>query len=216
MTSDVSNWKWLINAARTQLPGSTDAGIKQAANEVVREFAFETSTMIENLTLNIVPNVTQYPLTPTEPGDVVRLGGALNSNNDPQPVSMPVLGIMLLRDIPTTAQTWTVMCIKQPSVDIARDGTSSLPDGYLVTWGQPILWGLLGTMMGHINKPYSDGQMALYHLRKFRGAMVTARAALLHQGTFGVNSWVFPGGWQARGQRGGVSVGTTSANSFFG
>lgn len=216
MTSDANEWRWLINSARTKLPGAADAAIKQEANEVVREFAFETSTMIENLTITLTPSVTSYPLTPTEPGDIIRLGGAINSNGDPQPVSMPVLGSLQLRDTPTTAQTWTVMLIKQPSINVGKTGESSLPDGYLVVYGQPILWGLLGAMMGHINKPYSSGQMALYWLRKYRGAMTTARAAVLHQRTFGVNAWRFPSGFASRGQRGGVSVGTTSPNQFFG
>ncbi len=205
-----------MNSARTKLPGATDAAIKQEANEVVREFAFETSTMTEDITVNVVPNITTYTLTPTEPGDIIRLGGAVNTNNDPQPVAMAVLGQLQLRDIPSTAQTWTVKAIKQPSVDVAKDGTSSLPDGYLVIWGQPILWGLLGNMMGHINKPYTNGQMALYWLRKYRGAMTTARAAFLHLNTFGGQAWRYPQGFAVRGQRGGVSVGTSSASRFFG
>jgi hypothetical protein len=168
------------------------------------------------LSVNIVPNTRTYALTTTEPGDIVRLGGAVNTIGDIQPAFMPAIGTLTLRDNPTTAQTWTVTVIKQPPVDVAKDGTSSLPDGYLITYGQPILWGLLGAMMGHINKPYSNGQMGLFYMRKFRGAMTIARSAQLHQKAFGVNTWAYPQGFASRGQRGGVSVGITSANRFFG
>lgn len=195
-----------LNLARVKLPGSTDAAIKQELFDTLHEWFSETAMWTEDITIAILANQGDYQLNCQEPGEIVTLGGAINKNGDAQPVDMPSIGVMHLRDIPSNADTWTARVIKVPGSNLSRWGVPEIPEWVLPKWGPYILDGLLGRMMGQINKPYTNERMALYHLRRFRGSITIGRAAALRANTYGVNAWAYPQAFRSRGQRGGVST----------
>jgi len=197
----------LINSARIKLPGSTDAGIKQELWDTLHEFFYETAMWQEDITVNIVANVTTYSLVPEEPGEIFMLIGAVNSLGDGQPVMMQTIGTMTVRDTPSAATTWTATVAKVPGVALSRDAFPEIPDWVLPVYGPVIQDGLLGRMMHQIKKPYSDPRQGSYHTARFRSALVNARSAVMHRNTYDTNSWRFPQGFRTSGQRGGISTG---------
>src|SRR5579859_2255018 len=52
--------------------------------------------------------------------------------------------------------------------------------------------GLVGRMMSHVAKPYSNLQLAAVHLQKFAGGIGGAYRDYLHAHTQGAQTWSFP------------------------
>ncbi len=195
----------LLNAMRVKLAGASDAGIKQELWTTLHEFCNETGVWWETLTFPTIVGQWLYPLTPTEPGEIVRFAGCINANRSPVPASMPRVGVMHLEHKPTTVYTLYARVILVPQVGVSREGLPEIPDTILPLYAPAIEDGLLGRMMSQTNKPFTNERMALYHLRRFRAALTAVRSAVNHQNTFGVNAWVFPPAYSTRNQKGGGS-----------
>lgn len=204
------DWERLLDSARVKLPGSTDAMLKNEIFDVMHEFLQISSAWTEHLSVPIVANVTTYTLVPSE-GQIIRLAGVVDANNIPQPALMPTIGTLDLAHPVNTAQTFTAVVVKTVVLPVDRDKKPEAPDWLLPVWGPGILDGLLGRMMGQLQKGYSNPAMSLYHLKRFVNAMSAARIATLRRNSFGSQAWAFP--QFGRGsQRGGFS--TSNSGGF--
>lgn len=201
----------LLNLARVKLPGATDAAIKAELFEVLHEFTFETNVWYEDIPMTTAVGVTTYPLISDMPGEIVRLISLRDVNFNSWPASMPTVPIVTLSYRPnevTQVIALTARVARVPGTPVTRDGETGslpdLPDELLPLYAPNILDGLLGRMMAHINKPYSNERMALYHLRRFRSSLTATRAAVIRQNAYGANSWNYPQTFRSRGQKGGI------------
>lgn len=204
----------ILNQARIKLPGASDAGIKGELFDVLNEFFGETSSWMEAISINILPNTTEYEVTPAEGGQIIRLAGVVDKNKLPQPAIMPSFGLVSFRDPYNVAQTFIATVVKNVSLPTTKDQLPITPDFVYSVYGTTILDGLLGRMMSQLNKSYSNDTLGTYHLKKFSDGIAMARVATLRANTFGTQRWHFPGGWRGRGQRGGVSVGANTGQGF--
>lgn len=214
MPSLAHDYARIINLARVKLPGSSDAAIKAEMFDVLHEFCNETNVWWEDIPITTQKNINAYNLVTSGPGELVRLISLRDANFNAWPAGMPTVGILQLSQLPSEVQivqTLTARVAKVPGSAISRDsekGVGSLPDipdTILPLYGPNILDGLLGRMMAQVSKPYSNERMALYHLRRFRSALTSARAAVLRQNDYGANSWSYPQGWRTKNQKGGVT-----------
>ncbi len=212
MASLKHDYARLLNLARVKLPGSSDAVIKAELFETLHEFTFETNVWWEDIPITTVIGITTYTLLSDEPGEIVRLISLRDANLNSWAASMPTPPIVTLSQLPqqvSTIQALTARVARVPGSAVSRDSeTGSLPDipeELLPLYGPNILDGVLGRCMAHINKPYSNERMALYHLRRFRSSLTATRAAVLKQNTYGTNSWGYPQGFRSTGQKGGVT-----------
>lgn len=212
MASLKHDYARLLNLARVKLPGSSDAAIKAELFEVLHEFCNETNVWWVDVPITTVVGVNKYPVISSTPGEIVRLISLRDGDFNAWPASMPQVPIIQLSQLPqqvSTVQVITARIAYVPGVPVTRDGeTGSLPEipeELLPLYAPNILDGLLGRMMAHISKPYSNERMSLYHLRRFRSALTATRAAVLHQNSYGVNTWNYPQGWRSTGQKGGVT-----------
>lgn len=198
------DYERLINQARVELPGASDAGIKQALFNVFHEFFTETSVWKEDVEVAIVVDTTEYDLNSEEPGEIVRLFSVVNGNGTEQAATLSddFTQVVLYHPV-NVAQTYTVTVVKTVGLPITRDAMPEVPEWVLARWSPSFLDGLLGNMMMQKGKPYSDGQLAMYHLRRFRNALTVARSAGLRRNTFGKNVWVYPQSFSTRGQKSG-------------
>lgn len=200
------DWAELINSARVELPGSSDAGIHKALYSVLHEFCFETNVWFEDITFKTVIGQSDYVVTPQEPGEIVRMIGVRNANLDTVSAGMPTPGTISLGCKPQNAgNVLTARVAKVPSTALTRDGSPEIPDTLLPLYGPTILEGLLGRMMSQVNRPYRDDRLALYHSRKFRSALTTVRAAVLKQNTWATGGWRFPQTFRVINARGGTA-----------
>ena len=58
--------------------------------------------------------------------------------------------------------------------------------------GDDVLSGLLGRMMSQPAKPYTNMQLSVYHMRRFRDGIARAKVEAMHQNVYRAQSWRFP------------------------
>ncbi len=204
----------LLDLARVELVGASDAGIKQQLFWTEEEFFRVSSAWQETIPITLEAGETSYEIEPQEnpPGVIIRLALVLDANNIPQPAMLPSASPLnvVLRDPPNdSGATLNVTVIK--NVDQCRD-VPEVPDWVYQLWTAVLVAGVIGRMKLQPDKSYTDVKGAAYHLRKFESGVAQARSAALRRNTFGLNAWSYPQQFRSRGQRGGVSVG--NATSF--
>lgn len=216
------DWELFLNEARLELPGASDMGIKQMLFSVLEEFCQDSSAWRENLTVAVIagnattPN-TNYTLIPQDGGYIIRLIGAFDANNIPQPAflpdSIPTLdggplaqGQLQFVNPTNQNQNFTVIVAKQVSLPTSRHDAPVFSDHLFKRYRRWITDGVVGKMMQQMNKPYSNMQAGAQKYLKFRQGVNMARTQAARQNTMGAQGWAYPQGWRMRTQKGGVSV----------
>ena len=208
-----------MNQARIKLPGASDAGIKAEFYEVCKEFLADTNSWVEHFHLPVTVGKQEYLLSPRDGGQVIRLLGVWDGNRIPVAAAMPHFGTVHIRwpiqqtsIVPTPGQHMTLSASNPYLVvvnkNIVEPTTSDdypiVPDFVLKVYSVHVLDGLLGKMMGQQAKSFTNANMSLYHLRRFRTGIQMARVAADRHNLRGGQTWLFPRGWQANTQRGGM------------
>ena len=71
----------LLNLARTELVGASDAGIKAQLYDVCREFFKDSNSWYEHISIPVVANQRHYRITPRDGGMILRLVAMWDSNH---------------------------------------------------------------------------------------------------------------------------------------
>jgi hypothetical protein len=209
-----------LNQARVKLPGSSDSGIKSELYETIREFLQDSNAWVENISLLVTAGVLEYLLVPRGGGQITRLDGVWDGNRTPVPASMPDFSTLVVHQpiqvssvAPVSTVTtlsaqnpWLVSVIKNIVLPTTRDNIPIAPEFILKVYEPYILDGVLGRMMTHQAKSYSNQTLGVYHLRRFEDGKSQARVAANRQNLLGGQNWKFPQSFRTRGQRGGVST----------
>jgi len=237
MTARRADLDHLLNQARVKLPGASDAGIKHELYDVLDEFFKITSAWKEDEILQIIPNTQTYPLNPGKGGQIIRLYSVLdadliqqpailggpglipnppgNTASQQYPITNEVTFSQIIFRIPyTTAQQFVVTVIKSVVQPTDKNHIPEIPDWVIPRFGLTLTDGLLGKMMGHPKKSYSNDSLSVYHLKRFRDEMAMDRVQIMRGNTQGLQKWIYPQGWRTRTQRGGVSVGSDVGFGF--
>lgn len=202
------NAEHFMNQARMKLPGASDLGIKAELYEALREFFEDTNAWTEVIPITVEADVTEYRLVVREGGRVIRLIGVRDHNQSPISAFMPELGTVTLTNTPNTTppSDWEVKVVKNVVLPTQRDDMPVAPDDLFVQYFTTLLDGVLGRMMGQSAKSYSNNQMSVYHLRRFRSGIVGARTAVKRMNTVGAQTWSYPQGFRVTGQRGAIAT----------
>lgn len=198
-----------VNQLIVELPGTTDAGIRQAMFEVFHEFFDNTNAWQETIDVPIVANTTVYTLTPVETGEFVRLLGLVNSAGSAQPAVADMVGILTLRDTPNAADTWTATVAKTISSTLDSDGEPVIPEWPIARFAPCLSAGVRGVMMMQAKKPYTNPALGKYHLQRYRNFMGAVKSAVIHGNTYGANTWRFPASFATHSQRTGNGTDTS-------
>lgn len=200
--------QFMTNAA-VKLPGSSESGIKAELFDVFKEFFEDSNCWFEDIQFQAVAAQTDYPLTPAENGQIIRLAVAWTDQGTPVGAFMPVFGTVKLLHAPQTtpAAKWTARVIKTVSVPTTRENVPIVPDWALGVYSIHVMDGLLGKMMAQPNKSYSNQNLSAYHLKRFRTGIQIARVAALRANLVGAQEWSYPrNGWGPGTQRRGIST----------
>lgn len=181
-----------MDMGRIRLPGARDNIIQVELFAALQEFLGSTNLWQEELEFDVVPGETDYPLFPTNTSSINRLLWVVDQNGVPVAAGMSEPGTITLANVPTTAQTYRANVSLVCSEPTSRDGFPIVPDWVSTKYLREILEGTLGRMMTQIGKPYSNQQLAIYHMRRFRGAMSQAKVEAQRQNVYRVNAWRFP------------------------
>lgn len=188
----------LMNNLRIRVPGATDAALKLELFNVIDEFCSDTNVWKEVIEVPITAGVKGYILTPTGISEIVRFMGLVNASGISITATMPVPGELLLRTTPssaTSAEATVSLTITDP---VTRDEYPVLPDWIWARYSLEFQNGVMGKMFSQIAKPYSNERMAIYHMRKFEGAVSRARVEARHDFTYAAQRWMFPQAFAVR------------------
>ena len=200
----------LLNLARTELVGASDAGIKAQLYDVCREFFKDSNSWYEHIKLPIVAGQRHYRITPAEDGMILRLVAIWDSNRIALPAILPHLDppsaeleLVYPQNVNMTARVVVTKQIVEPTT---KTMLPEAPRWLLPVYHETILDGLLGKMMGQTTKSYSNDTQSVYQLRRFRDGIMQARVASERANLYGGQAWRFPGAFRTNSQRGGVST----------
>ncbi len=219
MAIDQKDFDRLMNQARVELTGASDAGIKGKLFDVLDEFFTDSNAWNEHISFNILAATQDYTLIPQYGGMIKRLVTVYDQNHITYPAFIEcmeppnaVLHLTWPQNSPFSAKAVVIKTVVLPT------NTKDVPDAprwLLPMYERVILAGVLGTMMNQQSKSYSDAKNGAYHLKKFRDGIMTARVAAERGNLYGGQSWRFPRNFAGRGsQRGGVSTPFPSASGW--
>lgn len=194
----------LMDTARVRLPGATDAAIQLELFTVVDDFLKETNAWMEDIDVLVrggLPNGTVIELTATGPALInklmwVTLRPDANNSFTGVPVggyTMQTPGELLIHAMPSS-DTWYRATVSKTVADpTQRDGYVTFPAWILQRHRDVILDGLLGKMMTQPNKPFTNQQTGVYHLRRFISGYSAARVEVQRNNAYRGQAWRFPG-----------------------
>lgn len=203
----------LMNNARLRLPGATDGVLQQELFSVMDEFFKKSNVWNEDIDLAIPgqdPAGTVYQLAPEAPALIDKLLWVFQKPDDTSigrgagvAAAMSTPGELTLRLQPSSDVVYTVTVALTVADPLDRGGYVQFPAWVLAKYREAILDGLLGRMMTQASKPYTNSQMAIFHMRKFIQATASARVEWTRNNTYRAQAWSFPGGFSGGTQRGG-------------
>jgi len=202
----------LINNARDRLPGAIEQAMQRELFNVMDEFFRGSNVWNEDIEMEIPgqdPTNTVYPLIPSTPALVDKLLWVyqLNPNDlmargSPMGASMSVPGEMVLALQPSSNVPIRVTVALTVDDPVLRNGYVTFPAWVLAKYRDCILDGLLGKMMSQPGKPYTNTQLSVFHMRKFKQGYVAARVEWTRNNTYRQQAWVFPQGFSRGSQKG--------------
>jgi hypothetical protein len=207
-----------LNQIRLRAPGVSDAGAKAELFEVLDNFSDLSNAWQEAINLNVLAgsstNTNQtYTLVPQQGGTIIRLIAAYDSNNIPQPCFMPTgdpgtteVGQLTFVNSFNLNQVIRVIVAKSVILPASDDMVPDYDHTVFRRYIRTIIDGVLARLMMQKNKPYTDNQLAQYHLAQYDYGAAMARAQTERQNTQGAQAWSYPQTFRVRGQRGGVST----------
>jgi NAD(P)-dependent dehydrogenase (short-subunit alcohol dehydrogenase family) len=209
-----------MGQVRTKLAGASDAGIKAELFEVLDEFCDDSTAWQEQIALNVlaatatVSNLV-YDLVPTQGGTIIRLIGTFDPNKIFVPSFLPTgansnleVGQFSLVNPVNVGQTLTVIVAKTVLLPTSKDEIPDFDQTLFRRYLRTMIDGVLGRMMGHQSKSYSNAAGSVYYLTKYNAGKAMAKVQVQRQNTFGAQAWSYPQQFRSHGQRGGVSTAT--------
>jgi hypothetical protein len=203
-----------MNSARSRLTGATDDALQLELFNVMDEFFKGSNVWCEDIDILIPgqdPANTIYELTSTGPSLIDKLAwvyevpASSSIGRGPQiGAAMQVPGELTLSLQPTSAKTYRVTVILTVQDPVARSGYVTFPAWVLAKYRQTLLDGLLGKMYSQPSKPYTNTQLSVFHMRKFKIGTSSARVEWTRNNTYRQQAWRFPGfaGGSQRGSSG--------------
>jgi len=204
----------LMSTARVRLPGATDQALQLELFSVMDEFFKGSNVWQEDITFTVPgndPAGTVYDIVSTAPSLIDKLMWVFQQPTDanqrpsvPVAAAMSTPGELTLRTQPSSPVSYIATVALTVLDPTNRDGYVSFPAWVLARYRAVILDGLLGRMMTQPNKPFTNSQLAIYHLRKFVSGISAARVDVTRNNTYRQQAWRFPAfsGGSQRGRGG--------------
>lgn len=214
----------VMNQARVQLTGSSEAGLKGTLFDVLDEFCDVSNCWVEWLQIAIQTSTQMYQIFPQHGGMINRLITALDTNQvvlpgalsfgdspasfvgQPNSYVNPPGVIFSLTYPQNTSYTANILVSKKIILPNSKDDVPDGPGWLIPKYGRYITEGLIGSMMTQPGTSYTSVAGAQFHLRKFRDGMAMAKTETMRANIFGAQSWSYPRQYRTNSQRGGVST----------
>ncbi len=193
----------LFNSVTSRLPGILDSQVQDEFFETIDELFTETNAWKEEVPFETITDVTNYDVIPTGNAKTLRLMWVVNDEGRPIVGTMATPGCLVLGKKPSqdglTYNASIALSITDPT---DRDNLPVFPSWVLDKYRAYIFEGLVGRLMSQPAKPYTNQTMSVYHLRRWRNAMVKIRTEAAQMNLFGGQAWAFPQQFRTTRRRG--------------
>lgn len=203
-----------MKTARVRIPGATDDALQLELFAVMDEFFKGSNVWQEDIDVAIAANGaagTTYFLVPSSPSTIDKLLWVFqvptdtNTLRGPQiSAAMSVPGELTLELQPNQAVVYRATVALSVQDPVSRTNYVVFPSWVLAKYRNTILDGLLGRMYSQPAKPWTNNQLSVFHLRKFKVGTASARVDMTKNNVFKAQPWRFPS-FASGGQRGNRS-----------
>ena len=193
----------LMNNARDRLAGATDPLMQRELFNVMDEFFKGSNVWNEDIELTVPgmdPANTIYQVTSSSPSLIDKRlwvfdkpTSTSTGRGSPVGAAMATPGELTLASQPSSDKVYVVTVALTVQDPTQRDGYVSFPAWVLAKYRDAILDGLLGNMMSQPNKPWTNTQLSVFHMRKFKNKTASARVEWTRNNTYRQQAWMFPG-----------------------
>lgn len=201
----------LMNLVRSRVPGCLDAQIQLEMFEMFDEFFKNTNSWREEIPIDIVAGVQEYDIIPIGVCAINTLIGIRRHDHLHAHAVMPIPGQLVLRHRPSenspADHPWHVIVSLYVTDPTDKNGYPMYPTWILDRYHSGFVDGLVGRLMSQPNKPYTNPNMSVYHLRRWRNVMAGARIDAVRNNTYGAQAWVYPQQFQTFPRHGGDTLG---------
>lgn len=203
-----AEYERLINDVNLHTPGALTTAIEAELFSVLRDFLQNTNIWWRDYDIEVRRGERCYMVHPG--AGVVLKNLMVLYNRDDQfkrwvaPATMATPGAILLSCVPSQDHEW----VARITLSVADVNTTEckqlVPSWILNVWYNTLQDGVLGRMLAHPAKPYTNNALALYHMRQYNKGRAECRAAVVKQNVYGGQSWMFPQGGVTHGRQRGV------------
>jgi len=191
-----------MNNARMRLTGATDDVLQLELFNTMDDFFKGSNVWCEDIDVQIPgldPAGTIYYVTSDTPSLIDKLlwvfevppsstigrgrqiGAAMSTPGQ--------ITLALQPSSPTVYRVTVSLTVQDPTT---RLGYVTFPAWVLAKYRDRLLDGLLGKMMSQPSKPYTNTQLSVFHMRKFKIGISSARVEWMRNNTYRQQAWAFP------------------------
>jgi hypothetical protein len=228
MVAGTTDQQRLFADVAARAPGVVQSIVQAEFFATATEFLEQTTAWQENINFQTVVGTNVYPLTIQEGyATIFKLLFILDANGYPVGgggfMPAPQFGVvgsvapvgntamLAFQNMPAMTQTCTATVALLPIDPVDINMWAQVPAWILQRWRKDFIDGVLGRLLSQPSKPYSNSQMSIYHLRRWRNAIGLARSEIRRSFTDRGQEWFFPQSWQTVRNRGSFNSATFGA-----
>ncbi len=182
----------MMDNLRIKLPAALDGVIQLEFYNALDEFFRDSQTWVEEVPFTTELDVLDYDVTPTGHARIHQLVGVTDSEGRAIAATMALPGVVSLLSPFTTGNVLNAWISLAPTDPVSNTGYPFVPDWLVERYRDTIEAGVLSKMMSQAAKPYSSERLAVYHMRRFRSGIASARTDAMRQNAYRGQAWRFP------------------------
>lgn len=199
------SYEHLLKTVVTRLPGAGTDAVALEISNAMREFCLVTGVWRETVERNLLKGRVKYEITPhaqcTEVNNIVRL--TINGSHY-RPLGGDETGFRMWGGAFQVQENMgTVVINPAPTGDVPKgikavvtlrpaENDTSMPCELVSRHMDALVDGSLERLFRHVNKPYTNLDLANYHHRRFRAAITRTRRMVRGGNAHATPPWLFP------------------------
>ena len=211
-------WNGVFERVKSEIPAAPDVLIRHQINATTIDFTADTNIFIEEVPINVQPNVTKYPFILQHGGRPNRLMVVYDpaSPSGPQNwvdsgISMRIPNIIQLANIPNQPKAWMAVIAKAASTPALTNDLPPKPTGYLEIdpwivdrYYDTLYYGTMFLLQRMPAKPFRDDKSAMTNAALYTAGRSHAKVNNQWGNVYNAQSWMFPQSFRTISRKGWV------------
>ena len=180
--------------------GALPSVVKLEFYNTLDEFLKDSNVWQEEIAFSTIADDDTYTIEPVD-GVINRLMRLNDANNIPVGVTMQVPGELVLNNTPAAVSALTATVALTCIDPTDSNEFPIVPEWILDKYFNGIIDGIVGKLMMHPSKPYTNKEVSIYHTRRFRNVVTQAISEMKRTNLYGAQAWSFPSSFAVRRKR---------------